>query len=170
MATTLRPMTTSDAEAVLRIYQDGIDTGHATFQPVAPPWADWNRGHLPHSRLVAETDGAIAGWAAVLPTSTRPVYRGVGEHSIYIATAARGRGIGRLLLDGLVAASEAAGMWTLQSGIFPENRTSLALHRTCGFRELGVRRQVGRMAHGPLAGQWRDVVLVERRSTSVGID
>lgn len=167
---TLRPMRDADAETVLRIYREGIATGQATFQAEAPSWPDWDRGHLAHSRLVAEIAGEAVGWAALSATSARPVYRGVGEVSLYVAAPARGRGVGRRLLDGLIAASEAAGMWTLQAGIFPENRASLALHHACGFRTLGTRRRVGRMTHGPLAGRWRDVALLERRSAVAGID
>lgn len=167
---TLRPMREADAAAVLRIYREGIDTGQATFQPVAPAWADWDRTHRADCRLVAEIDGAPVGWAALAPTSARPIYRGVAEVSLYVAAAARGFGLGRCLLERLVAVSEGAGIWSLQAGIFPENRASLAVHAACGFRHLGTRERIGRMGHGPFAGCWRDVCLLERRSAAVGLD
>ena len=166
-AVILRAMTADDAEAVLRIYQEGIDTGQATFAPAAPAWADWDRAHLAHSRTVALIGADIAGWTALSGVSARAVYRGVAEISIYVAGWARGRGIGRSLLQ--ATASEAAGIWTIQAGIFPENRASIALHQRAGFRVLGVRKKVGRMEHGRFAGRWRDVVLMERRSPIVGL-
>ena len=165
----LRPMAADDAEPVLRIYQEGIDTGHATFAPAAPSWQDWDRTHLRHSRIVAVDGADVVGWAALSGVSSRHVYRGVAEVSVYVGAAARGRGIGRRLLAALVEASEDAGIWTLQAGIFPENPESIALHRKVGFRVLGTRERVGRMASGPLAGRWRDVVLMERRSAVAGI-
>ena len=166
----LRPMAADDAETVLRIYQDGIDTGHATFAPAAPSWQAWDRTHLRHSRVVAVDGTDVVGWAGLTGVSSRPVYRGVAEVSVYVAAAARGRGIGPRLMAALIEASESAGIWTLQAGIFPENPESIALHRRFGFRVLGTRERVGRMAHGPLAGRWRDVVLVERRSTLAGVE
>ena len=169
-AVSLRAMRPEDAEAVLRIYQDGIDTGHATFAPAVPAWEQWDRSHLAHSRLVALLGGEVAAWAALAPVSARHVYRGVAEVSIYVAGWATGRGIGGRLLQATVEASEEAGIWTLQAGVFPENAASLVLHKRAGFRMLGLRRRVGRMEHGPLAGQWRDVLIFERRSTRVGIE
>ena len=166
----LRAMSADDAETVLRIYQDGIDTGHATFAPAVPSWQVWDRTHLRHSRIVAIAGEDVVGWAALTAVSSRSVYRGVAEVSVYVAAAARGRGIGPRLMAALIEASEGAGIWTLQAGIFPENPESIALHRKFGFRVLGTRERVGRMAHGPLAGRWRDVVLVERRSTLAGIE
>ena len=166
----LRAMSAQDAEAVLRIYQDGIDTGHATFAPAVPDWDHWDRTHLSHSRLVALIGGEVAAWAALAPVSARHVYRGVAEVSIYVASWAMGRGLGGRLLQATIEASEEAGIWTLQAGIFPENAASLALHKRAGFRMLGLRRRVGRMEHGPLAGQWRDVLIFERRSIRVGIE
>tara|TARA_B100000676_G_C17943123_1_gene767615 strand:- start:342 stop:884 length:543 start_codon:yes stop_codon:yes gene_type:complete len=164
----IRNMTSMDASRVLEIYQQGIDTGHATFQAAAPTWEAWDSSHLRSCRLVATYDGGIVGWAAVSPVSRRPVYEGVAELSLYIASARRGRGLGARLLGALINLSEADGIWTLQAGIFPENQASLALHKRCGFREVGRRRQVGLMSFGPLAGHWRDVVLLERRSTVIG--
>ena len=147
-----------DYPAVGAIFAEGIATGIATFETVVPSWEDWDAAHLPELRLVAELDGEIVGWAAVVPYSRRVVYRGVGEESVYVAERARGRGVGKALLSGLVESARAAGLWTLQAGIFPENEPSLALHRSLGFREVGVRERIGM-----LGGAWRDVVLLELR-------
>lgn len=163
-------MTTADADAVLRIYGDGIATGHATFETETPSWTAFDTGKLARPRLVAEGDGGIQGWAALSPVSSRCVYGGVAEVSVYVAAAGRGRGIGRALLAALVEASEAAGIWLLQAGIFPENAASIALHERCGFTPMGRFRGMGRMAVGPMAGQWRDVLVMQRRSTVVGVD
>ncbi|MEW2378704.1 N-acetyltransferase family protein [Micromonospora sp. NPDC047812] len=156
---TVRPMRPYDAERVLAIYQAGLDDGEASFETSAPTWADFDAARLPGHRFVAVDGGAVVGWIAVSPTSTRPVYAGVVEHSVYVDPGARGRGVARLLLDTLVASTEAAGIWTIQSGVFPENTASLGLHRRAGFRVVGVRERVGRHR-----GRWRDVVLLERRS------
>lgn len=147
---------------VARIYEDGIRTGNATFETRAPAWEAWDAAHGEH-RLVAELDGAAAGWAALAPVSERCCYRGVAEVSVYVASGLQGRGVGGALLDELVARSEAAGIWTLQAGIFPENKASLRLHLGRGFRLVGVRERIGE-----LEGVWRDVLLLERRSTEVG--
>ncbi|MGS2618260.1 N-acetyltransferase family protein [Micromonospora sp. LZ34] len=156
----VRPMRPDDAGPVLAIYQAGLDGGNASFETVAPTWAAFDAGRLPAHRFVAvDGDDRVLGWVAVTPTSTRAVYAGVVEHSIYVDPAAQGRGVARLLLDALVASTEAAGIWTIQSGIFPENTASLALHERAGFRVIGVRERVGRHH-----GRWRDVVLLERRS------
>jgi phosphinothricin acetyltransferase len=152
-------MLATDWPAVAAIYEDGIRTRTATFETVVPSWEHWDESHLDEPRLVTEEDGAVLGWAALSPTSTRPVYAGVAEVSVYVAEDARGRGIGRALLEALVDRSEAAGIWTLQAGVFPENRASLALHHACGFRTVGIRERIAR-----LDGAWRDVVLLERRS------
>jgi L-amino acid N-acyltransferase YncA len=149
--------------AVRAIYEQGIATGNATFETVVPPWPDWDRRHLPKCRLVALQEGRVTGWAALLPVSSRAVYVGVAEVSVYVAASQRGRGVGRALLEKLVVQSEAAGIWTLQAGIFPENGASLALHESCGFRVVGLRERLG-----CLHGVWRDVVLMERRSPVVG--
>jgi phosphinothricin acetyltransferase len=162
---TIRAMQNDDADAVLAIYQQGIDTGHATFQDVAPDWQTWSKAHLAECRLVAEVDGRVAGWSALSAVSSRCVYRGVAEESIYIAAGARGLGVGKQLLQALVDTSEQAGFWTLQTGIFPENRASIALHEQVGFRILGIRERIGLMSYGPLAGTWRDVAFMERRSS-----
>lgn len=150
---------------VRAIYLAGIATGQATFEQSAPEWERWDRKHLPTCRLVAR-DGAghVAGWAALTPYSARAVYAGVAEVSIYVAAAMRGQGVGRRLLAALVAASEAAGIWTLQAGIFPENTASVRLHERCGFRVVGRRERIGQ-----LHGVWRDVLLLERRSAVVGV-
>ncbi len=169
MTNSLRPMNVMDGDDVLSVYAEGIATGHATFQEHVPSWAQWDAKHLTDCRLVAEIDGATVGFAALAAVSARPVYRGVAEVSIYVAAAARGHGIGRKLLVALIEQSEACGLWTLQAGIFPENLASLALHRSCGFRDVGRRQRLGCMSHGAMAGQWRDIVLLERRSAIAGI-
>ncbi|SIM56730.1 GNAT family N-acetyltransferase [Micromonospora cremea] len=160
---TVRPMTADDAERVLAIYQAGLDGGHASFETTAPIWAAFDAGKLPEHRFVAvDGDDIVVGWIAVSPTSTRAVYAGVVEHSVYVDPAAQGRGVARLLLEALIASTEAAGIWTIQSGVFPENIASLAAHERVGFRVIGVRERVG--CHH---GRWRDVVLLERRSPAI---
>lgn len=159
----VRPMRPVDADAVLSIYQAGLDSGQASFETTAPSWEAFDAVRLAPHRLVAVDDvDRVVGWVAVSPVSARPVYAGVVEHSIYVDPAAHGRGVGRLLLDALIASTEAAGIWTIQSGVFPENTASLALHHRAGFRTIGVRERVGRHQ-----GHWRDVVLLERRSPTV---
>jgi phosphinothricin acetyltransferase len=161
---TIESMQARDWEAVRAIYQDGIATGHASFEAEAPGWEEWDSHHRPDCRLVARSAGKVVGWAALSTVSGRCVYGGVAEVSIYVATPARGKGIGTRLLQALVEESEGAGIWTLQAGIFPENVTSIALHHRCGFRTVGRRERLGRMN-----GIWRDVILMERRSKVVGI-
>jgi phosphinothricin acetyltransferase len=156
-------MRPEDWPAVRRIYEQGIATGNATFETEAPDWAAWDESHMPDQRMVARMDGEVMGWVALAPVSRRPVYRGVAEVSVYVAEEARGKGIGRALLSGIVESSERTGIWTLQTGIFPENESSLRLHRALGFRPVGVRERIGRQR-----GVWRDVILLERRSLSVG--
>jgi len=159
-------MSAADGPAVLAIYAEGIASGHATFQTEVPGWAEWDAAHLPTPRLVArDGDGRVLGWCALSPVSKRAVYAGVAEESVYVAAAARGRGIGRLLLEAMVRESEAAGIWTMQTGIFPENAASIALHEAFGFRVLGTRERIGRHH-----GRWRDVVFMERRSGVAGRD
>jgi phosphinothricin acetyltransferase len=162
-AVTIRAMRRADATAVLAIYQAGLDGGQASFEDTAPAWESFDAAKLPEHRLVAvDAADTVLGWVAVAPVSARAVYAGVIEHSIYVDPHAHGRGIGRILLQALVASTEAAGVWTIQSGVFPENTASLALHQACGFRTVGVRERVARhAAHG---GRWRDVVFLERRS------
>ncbi|SCL35050.1 phosphinothricin acetyltransferase [Micromonospora rhizosphaerae] len=159
---TVRPMTSDDADRVLAIYQAGLDGGDASFETTAT-WAAFDQGKLPDHRLVAvDADDIVVGWVAVSPTSSRAVYAGVVEHSVYVDTAAQGRGVARLLLDALIASTEAAGIWTIQSGVFPENTASLTLHQRAGFRVIGTRERVGRHY-----GRWRDVILLERRSSVI---
>ena len=158
------PMTQEHWEAVRVIYQEGIATGNATFETSVPEWKEWDERHLPSCRLVARSDNKVLGWAALSPVSSRCVYGGVAEVSIYVAEEARGQGIGRRLLAALVEASEQNGIWTLQAGIFPENTASIHLHQHAGFRIVGRRERIGCMD-----GRWRDTVLMERRSAVVGI-
>ena len=154
--------------SVEAIYAEGIAGGQATFEAVTPSWETFDQGRLGAHRFVCLDGDAVLGWATVSPVSARAAYAGVVEDSVYVAGAARGRGVGRLLLDALVRSTEEAGIWTLQSSVFPENAPSLALHRAAGFREVGVRRRIARMERGPFAGRWRDTVLLERRSPVVG--
>jgi phosphinothricin acetyltransferase len=151
--------------AVVReIYVQGIATGNATFETAVPDWVQWDTAHHKHCRLIARDGESILGWAAPSPVSSRRVYAGVAEVSIYVAEGARGGGIGKALLQSLIEQSEKQGIWTLQAGIFPENVASIALHRSCGFREVGVRHRLGQ-----LTGVWRDVLLLERRSSCAGV-
>ena len=158
----IRAMVEADWPAVEAIFAEGIATGNATFEQQTPTWQSFDAGKLAAPRLVFD-DGEVRGWAVVSPTSSRPAYRGVVENSVYVSASARGRGIGAALLEALIESCEAAGVWTIQSGIFPENEASLALHRTHGFREVGRRERIAQMPYGPHAGRWRDVVFVERR-------
>jgi L-amino acid N-acyltransferase YncA len=165
MTTPIRvvPMGDEHAAAVLEIYRLGIDTGDATFETEPPDWERFTGSRLPGHRFVAlDAGGTVIGWVACSPVSDRCAYAGVVEHSVYVHPAARGRGAGRILLDALIASTEAAGIWTIQSGVFPENTASLALHAACGFRTVGTRERVGRHH-----GTWRDVVLLERRSPAI---
>ncbi|HTP89545.1 MAG TPA: GNAT family N-acetyltransferase [Bryobacteraceae bacterium] len=157
------PMTAEDWPSVRQIYEEGIATGNATFEKSAPDYDAWDRGHLSRCRLVAREDGEVAGWAALSPVSSRCVYGGVAEVSVYVRETARGRGVGLALMKALVEESEKAGIWTLQAGIFPENAASIDVHGKVGFRSVGVREKLGVMD-----GRWRDVVLMERRSGVVG--
>jgi L-amino acid N-acyltransferase YncA/DNA-binding transcriptional ArsR family regulator len=166
---TVRPMTSADATQVLAIYQAGLDTGEASFETRAPTWEVFDVKLLPSHRHVAVdgTSGQVLGWAAASGVSDRCVYQGVVEHSVYVAPAARRRGVGAALLRALIGSTEAAGIWTIQSGIFPENAASLRLHERAGFRVVGTRERLGRQ-NGGHPGRWRDVVLLERRSPRVG--
>jgi L-amino acid N-acyltransferase YncA len=159
----IRPMTEADSGRVLAIYAEGIDDGKATFETICPDWADWDAGHLPAARLVAEAGGDIVGWAALSPVSKRACYSGVAEVSIYVARSARGLGVGRRLLSALIEASEAAGFWTLQGGTFEDNLASLALQQACGFRVIGRRERVAQRH-----GEWKSTILTERRSGKNG--
>lgn len=160
----IEPMSPEDWDDVRRIYAAGIATGDATFETETPPWERWDATHRPAERFVARTDGAVLGWAALSSVSDRCVYGGVAEVSVYVAPDARGKGVGATLLRRLIDASEAGGVWTLQAGIFPENRASVTLHERLGFRQVGRRERLGKMN-----GVWRDVLLLERRSARVGV-
>lgn len=160
----IEPMIDDDWEAVRSIYLEGIATGNATFETQAPDWLVWDGNHWKDCRLVARADKAVLGWAALSPVSRRACYSGVAEVSVYVAASSRGRGIGRVLLESLVTASEKAGIWTLQASIFPENAASIAVHKSCGFRELGRQERIA-----VLSGVWRDTVILERRSKIVGV-
>ncbi|MEM1094913.1 MAG: N-acetyltransferase family protein [Bacteroidota bacterium] len=160
----LRPVTRADAEAIFAIYAEGMATGNATFDTVVPDWPTWDKKYLKHSRLVWEDDGEVLGWVGIMPSSTRVIYQGVADLSVYVAAKASGRGIGQALLEGLIEASEAHGIWTLQALILSENAVSRRLHARCGFREVGIRERVSQRD-----GIWRDSVLMERRSAVVGV-
>lgn len=166
----IRDMQTRDASGVLSVYGEGIATGHATFETDPPDWADFDAARLKAPRLVALDGKQVLGWAVLSGVSSRCCYAGVAESTVYVGEAARGRGVGKSLLMALIEASEAAGYWTLNAGIFPENTASIHLHEACGYRILGQQSRVGKMRHGPMNGQWRDVVLMERRSDRVGMD
>lgn len=169
--TAIRAMAPADWPAVEAIYAQGIEDGEATFEVATPTWEAFDAGKVPGIRLVAVSEqDAVVGWAAASAVSSRPAYRGVIEHSVYVDRAARGKGIGRLLLGAFVSAADDAGYWTIQSSIFPENTASLRLHETAGFRVIGRREQIARSGAGPHAGQWRDTLLIERRSNRNGLD
>ncbi|HBB87476.1 MAG TPA: N-acetyltransferase [Blastocatellia bacterium] len=161
----IRALGEADWPAVRAIYLEGIATGHATFETEAPAWEAWDATHFPAPRLVAVSDGQVIGWAVLGRISSRAVYAGEAEVSLYIAAGKRGLGVGRALLQRLITDSEANGIWTLQANVFPENTASVALHKSCGFREVGRRERIGKMK-----GVWRDTILLERRSDTAGID
>ncbi len=161
----IRPMLKEDWPSVAQIYAEGIATGFATFETDVPEYEAWDKNHLKHCRLVAERDGSIAGWAALSPVSGRCVYGGVAEVSVYVGKEFHGLGIGKLLMQQLIPESERQGLWTLQSGIFPENTASIKLHEKVGFRKIGYREKVGK-----LHGAWKDNLMFERRSRTVGQD
>ena len=161
----IRTLIFDDWERVRSIYLEGIATGQATFETRATSWAEWDSAHLPAPRLVATSEKRVVGWAAVSPVSSRAVYAGVAEVSVYVGNDSRGKGVGRGLLESLVVESERNAIWTLQASIFPENVGSIALHKSCGFREVGRRERIGKMN-----GVWRDTILLERRSKVVDCD
>ena len=160
-----RPIKATDWEIVAEIYRQGIETNNATFQQQIPTWEEWDNGHLKNCRVLASIDNKIAGWAALTPVSGRCVYAGVAEVSVYVADNFRGQNIGKMLLNKLIIESEKENLWTLQAGIFPENIASLTIHEKVGFRKVGYRENIGKMN-----GEWRDTVLMERRSKVVGIN
>jgi phosphinothricin acetyltransferase len=163
-------MKPEDWQQVRSIYLEGIGTGNSTFEADAPDWDKWDSAHLREHRLVIREGNRILAWAALSPVSARCVYSGVAELSLYVAAEHRGLGVGSALLEAVIVSTEKAGLWTLQGGIFPENIPSLRLVRKHGFKEIGRREKIGKMTYGPLAGIWRDVILVERRSTVAGTD
>lgn len=158
-------MLETDWPAVKKIYEEGLATGHASFQTTAPEWREWNESHSSFCRLIAIENDKVVGWAALTPVSGRCVYAGVGEVSVYVGQEARSKGIGKILLKALIDDSEKNNFWTLQSGIFPENKSSIHIHETLGFHVIGVRQKIGKMN-----GIWRDTLLLERRSLTIGID
>jgi L-amino acid N-acyltransferase YncA len=158
------PMQPENWPAVREIYREGIATGNATFESELPDWEKWDSNHRQDCRLIARKEEQVLGWAALSPVSGRRVYAGVAEVSVYVAAAARGTGVGKSLLQALIAESELHGIWTLQAGIFRENAASVALHKSCGFREVGVRQRIGKLGE-----TWRDVLLLERRSATIGV-
>lgn len=157
-------MTENDWPSVRAIYEEGIATGNATLEVSVPDWPKWDAEHVKECRLVFKENGTVQGWAALTPVSGRCVYAGVAEVSVYIGASFRGKGVGKKLLQALVEASEASGIWTLQAGILKENTASIELHQSCEFREVGVREKLGQ-----LNSAWRDVVMMERRSKVVGV-
>jgi len=159
----IRDLREADAAAVLLIYQQGLDSGEASFETSAPEWRDWNNKYLPVCRLIAEQDEQVQGWAALAPVSARDCYRGVAEISVYVASNHRGKGVGQELMAALVEASENSGVWSLYSSIFPENRATFRLHLRQGFREVGIRERIARQG-----GRWRNTMILERRSVVVG--
>lgn len=160
-----RKMLASDWEMVSKIYAEGIATGFATFETETPTYESWNVAHMSSCRIVAIENEKILGWVALSPVSSRCVYGGIGEVSVYVGINNRSKGIGRLLMKKLIQESEAEGLWTIQSGIFPENKSSIELHKKLGFRYIGKRERIGK-----LHGEWKDNLLFERRSTQVGIN
>jgi L-amino acid N-acyltransferase YncA len=165
MEISIRSLEPSDWEPVRAIYEEGLTTGEATFETTAPSWEQWTAKHHGFARLVATTKdaGDVIGWAALSPVSARAVYAGVAEVSVYVAARFRGHGMGKVLLQRLITESEQNEIWTLQASIFPENKASVSLHKSCGFREVGIRRRIAK-----LNGVWRDTVLLERRSELIG--
>ncbi len=158
-AVDVRDLRPDDWPEVARIYAEGIETGHATFETDVPSWEEWDSAHRPAPRLAGTVAGDVVAWAAALPVSSRPAYSGVAELSLYVAAGHRGRGVGSALLEAFLDAADASGIWTLQTSVFPENEASLALLRRFGFREVGIRERIGQ-----LDGAWRDTALLERRS------
>lgn len=161
----IRLMVEEDWSQVKQIYLNGIATGNATFETQAPEWTEWKQNHDMRCTIVADLDAVIMGWASLSPVSDRCVYTGVGENSVYVHSDFKEQGLGKLLLSSLIKRSEELGYWTIQTGIFPENRSSIVLHAKLGFRVVGLRERLGKMEN-----RWRDVVLLERRSQTIGVD
>ena len=161
----IESMSAGDWPAIRTIYLEGIATGLATFETEAPSWETWDAAHLSFGRVVARRTGDVLGWAALSPVSQRKAYAGVAEVSVYVAESSRGKGVGRALLEELIRDSEQNGIWTLQAAVFPENTATMAVHKRCGFREVGRRERISK-----LNGNWRDTILLERRSKTVGAD
>ena len=155
----IRKLEEADWAQVSEIYRQGIESGNATFEIEVPSWEVWDKNHLKECRICAVNKEIIVGWAALTPVSSRPAYSGIAEVSIYVEESEKGKGTGKLLLEKLIGESERKEIWTLQAGIFPENRISIDMFKKCGFREVGIREKIGK-----LNGKWRDVVLLERRS------
>ena len=162
---TIEPMRAGDWPVVRSIYLEGIATGEATFETEAPSWEEWDAAHLSFARLVARAGDNVSGWAALSAVSRRKAYAGVAEVSVYVAAHSRGKGVGGALLEWLIQESEQNGIWTLQAAVFPENSATLALHNRCGFRKIGRRERISK-----LNGRWRDTILLERRSKTVGLE
>ena len=166
MKVAIEPLTEADWSTVRRIFEEGIATGNATLEVEAPTWPEWDASHRRTCRFVARRNGEVVGWVALSAPPPRRVYAGVAWLSVYVAGSERRRGVGRALMEALIPASEAEGVWTLQAGVLSDNRGSLALHERAGFRRIGVQERLGRDGRG----RWRDVVLLERRSRVVGAD
>ena len=160
-----RKLKRTDWEQVSKIYKEGLDTGNATFETNVPNWNDWNNGHISDCRIIVEIENKIVGWSALSPVSSRCVYGGVAEVSVYVSTKFSGQKIGTKLLERLIAESENYGIWTLQAGIFAENKGSIIIHERLGFRKIGYREKIGKMN-----GSWRDTTLLERRSDKIGVE
>ena len=165
----LRTMVTTDAEAILKIYEEGIQTDHVTFEAEVPDWHKWDSGHLTQCRWLAEEEDTVLGWGALTQVSPRKVYSGVAEVSIYFSGTAQNQDIGSILLERLIISSEESGFWTLQAQVFPENKISIHLYEKHGFRKSSTRSQLAQMSYGSMTGEWIDVVLMKRRSKIAGI-
>ncbi len=170
MSVRTRLMQDTDQDAVLGIYAEGIASGHATFTSIVPSWPEWDKTYLPNCRVVATKNEDVIGWVALKPVSTRPVYRGVTDISIYVASSSHGTGVGKRLMADIIDISEAEDIWTIRAHMFPESYISKHLHETFGFRTVGISEKAGKMENGPFTGVWRDVRLMERRSKRVGIE
>ena len=165
----LREMVTTDAEVIFKFYEEGIQTGRATFEAEVPDWHKWDSGHLTQCRWLAEEEDNVLGWGALTQDSPDKVYLGVAEVNICVSLNVQNQDIGSILLEHLISSSEESSFWTLKAQVFPENNISIYVHEKQGFRKSGTRRQLALMSYGSIAGEWRDVILMERRSKIVGI-